>query len=198
MSISNSSKLTELLVKLRGVREQISNCCVSMTLPIKEIDGVCGLDCKLTGYVNSNSADENFAFKVDTGFNNPVTLFIFEKRSNSEEERLTEKEIGDFATKLLEEVLPNLKLGRNGKMSFEKDGEDAVVGEIKDLFGEIEMPNLVMDKCECVVCYEKTQTKTDCEHSLCYRCWSRVKKVDGIVPCPMCRESIWCAMESDE
>ena len=198
MSTTNSSKLTQLLVNLRGVREQISNCCVSMTLPIKEIDGVCGLDCKLTGYVNSNSADENFAFKVDTGFNNPVTLFIFEKRSNSEEERLTEKEIGDFATKLLEEVLPNLKLGRNGKMSFEKDGEDAVVGEIKDLFGEIEMPNLVMDKCECVVCYEKTQTKTDCEHSLCYRCWSRVKKVDGIVPCPMCRESIWCAMESDE
>ena len=191
MSSSSSKKLTELLVKLRGVREQSSQCSVSMTLPIKEIDGVCRLDCKLTGYVNSDSADENFAFKVDTGFNNPVTLFRFEKRSNSEEEQLTEEEIGDFATKLLEEVLPNLKLGRNGKMNFEKDGEDAVVGEIKNLFGEIEMPNLVIDKCECVVCYEKTQTKTDCEHSLCYRCWSKLKEVDGALPCPMCRESIW-------
>ena len=184
MSNNNKSKkLTELLIKLR---EQSSQCSVSMTLPIKEIDGVCKLDCKLTGCVNSDSAHEYFAFEVNTMFNAPMPLFRFEE------------EICDFATKLLEEVLPNLKLGRNGKMNFEKDSEDAVVDEIKDLFGEIEMSNLVIEKCECVVCYEKTQTKTDCEHSLCYRCWSRVKKVDGIVPCPMCRESIWCAMESDE
>jgi hypothetical protein len=162
-----------------------------MTLPIKEIDGVCRLDCKLTGYVNSDSAHEYFAFEVNTKFNAPMPLFRFEKMSNSEEDRLTEEEIGDFATKLLEEVLPNLKLRRNGKMNFEKDGEDAVVGEIKDLFGEMEMPNLVTDKCECVVCYEKTQTKTDCEHSLCYRCWSKLKEVDGTLPCPICRESIW-------
>jgi hypothetical protein len=191
MSSSNSSKLTELLIKLRGIREQSSEYSVSMTLPIKEIDGVCRLDCKLTGYVNSDSAHEYFAFEVNTKFNAPMPLFRFEKMSNSEEERMTKEEICDFATKLLDEVLPNLKLRRNGKMNFEKDGEDTVVGEIKNLFGEIEMPNLVMDKCECVVCYEKTQTKTDCEHSLCYRCWSKLKEVDGALPCPMCRESIW-------
>ena len=191
MSSSNSSKLTELLIKLRCVREQSSEYSVSMTLPIKEIDGVCRLDCKLTGYVNSDSAHEYFAFEVNTKFNAPMPLFRFEKMSNSEEERMTKEEICDFATKLLDKVLPNLKLRRNGKMNFEKDGEDTVVGEIKNLFGEIEMPNLVMDKCECVVCYEKTQTKTDCEHSLCYRCWSKLKEVDGALPCPMCRESIW-------
>ncbi len=191
MSSSNSSKLTELLIKLRCVREQSSEYSVSMTLPIKEIDGVCRLDCKLTGYVNSDSAHEYFAFEVNTKFNAPMPLFRFEKMSNSEEERMTKEEICDFATKLLDEVLPNLKLRRNGKMNFEKDGEDTVVGEIKNLFGEIEMPNLVMDKCECSVCYEKTQTKTDCEHSLCYRCWSKLKEVDGALPCPMCRESIW-------
>lgn len=191
MSSSNSSKLTELLIKLRGIREQSSEYSVSMTLPIKEIDGVCRLDCKLTGYVNSDSAHEYFAFEVNTKFNAPMPLFRFEKMSNSEEERMTKEEICDFATKLLDEVLPNLKLRRNGKMNFEKDGEDAVVGEIKNLFGEIEMPNLIIDKCECVVCYEKTQTKTDCEHSLCYRCWSKLKEVDGALPCPMCRESIW-------
>ncbi len=191
MSSSNSRKLTELLIKLRGIREQSSEYSVSMTLPIKEIDGVCRLDCKLTGYVNSDSAHEYFAFEVNTKFNAPMPLFRFEKMSNSEEERMTKEEICDFATKLLDEVLPNLKLRRNGKMNFEKDGEDAVVGEIKNLFGEIEMPNLIIDKCECVVCYEKTQTKTDCEHSLCYRCWSKLKEVDGALPCPMCRESIW-------
>lgn len=191
MSSSNSSKLTELLIKLRGIREQSSEYSVSMTLPIKEIDGVCRLDCKLTGYVNSNSAHEYFAFEVNTKFNAPMPLFRFEKMSNSEEDKLTKEEIGEFVVKLLDEVLPNLKLRRNGKMNFEKDGEDAVVGEIKNLFGEIEMPNLVIDKCECVVCYEKTQTKTDCEHSLCYRCWSKLKEVDGALPCPMCRESIW-------
>jgi hypothetical protein len=198
MSSSNSSKLTELLIKLRGIREQSSEYSVSMTLPIKEIDGVCRLDCKLTGYVNSDSAHEYFAFEVNTKFNAPMPLFRFEKMSNSEEDKLTKEEIGEFAVKLLDEVLPNLKLRRNGKMNFEKDGEDAVVGEIKNLFGEIEMPNLIIDKCECVVCYEKTQTKTDCEHSLCYRCWSKLKEVDGSLPCPICREAIWCAKELDE
>jgi len=195
MSISNSSKLTQLLVKLRGVREQSSGCCVNMTLPIKEIDGVCKLDCKLTGYLHTYAEYENFAFEVTTTFNNPVTLFRFEKRSKSEEDRLTEEEIGEFATKLLEEVLPNLKLQRNGRMNYKKDDEDEIENEIADLFGAIEMPNLVIKNCECAVCYEKTNVKTHCEHSLCYRCWSKLKEVDGALPCPICRESIWCAIE---
>ena len=195
MSISNSSKLTQLLVKLRGVREQSSGCCVNMTLPIKEIDGVCKLDCKLTGYLHTYAEYENFAFEVTTTFNNPVTLFRFEKRSNSEEERLTEEEIGEFATKLLEEVLPNLKLQRNGRMNYKKDDEDEIENEIADLFRAIEMPNLTIKNCECAVCYENTNVKTHCEHSLCYRCWSKMKELDGELPCPICRKSIWCSIE---
>ena len=194
----NSNKLAELLVKLRGVREQSSGCCVSMTLPIKEIDGVCKLNCKLTGYLHTYSEYENFAFEVATTFNNPVTLFRFEKRSNSEEERLTKEEIGEFAVKLLEEVLPNLKLRRNGRMNYKIDDEDEIKNEIADLFGSIEMPTLVVENCDCSVCYEKTNIKTHCEHSLCYRCWSKLKEVDGSLPCPICREAIWCAKELDE
>ena len=83
----NSNKLTELLVKLRGVREKSSSCYVSMTLPIKEIDGVCKLNCKLTGQLYTYSEYENFAFEVATTFNNPVTLFRFEKRSNTRRKR---------------------------------------------------------------------------------------------------------------
>ena len=196
--MNNSNKLTQLLVKLRGVREQSSSCCVNMTLPIKEIDGVCKLDCKLTGYLHTYSEYENFAFEVTTTFNNPVTLFRFEKRSKSEEERLSEEEIGDFATKGLEEVLPNLKLQRNGKMNYKKDDEDEIKNEISDLFREIEMPNLLVENCDCAVCYEKTNVKTHCEHSLCYRCWSKLKEVDGSLPCPLCRESLWRAMETDD
>lgn len=195
--MNNSSKLTELLVKLRDARAKNDRHGFIVTLPIKEIDGICQLDCKLRCYLCPDAECESISFDVGTTFNNQTLLFGFEQRSASEGECLTEEEIGEFSVKLLEEVLPNLKLCRNGRMSFEKDSDDAMVYEIVDLFGVIEMPNLVVENCECSVCYEKTYVKTDCDHSLCYRCWSKVKKVEGLVPCPICRESIWRTKENE-
>ena len=83
-------------------------------------------------------------------------------------------------------------------MNYKIDDEDEIKNEIADLIGAIEMPNLIVENCDCSVCYEKTNIKTHCEHSLCYRCWSKLKEVDGSLPCPICREAIWCAKELDE
>jgi hypothetical protein len=184
--MSSSVKLTELLIKLRNIKmRNASTRNFNVMLPIKEIDGICQLQCKIGYYFHPYFEYEMISFEVKTEFNNPTMLFNYEKRAATREDRLTEEELGEFAVKLLNEVLPNLKLQRNGKMDFEKDGEDAVISEIIDLFG--------IDNCDCAVCYEKTYVKTDCDHSLCYRCWSKLKKAD----CPLCREGIWHAREMD-
>jgi hypothetical protein len=51
----------------------------------------------------------------------------------------------------------------------------------------------------CCVCHEITTSKTDCDHSLCLQCWSKLKKEDPPDPdeymvgikghkCPICRD----------
>jgi len=37
---------------------------------------------------------------------------------------------------------------------------------------------------ECCVCYDKTITKTSCEHYLCVECWINIKNTNE---CPICR-----------
>jgi hypothetical protein len=43
----------------------------------------------------------------------------------------------------------------------------------------------------CSVCMEITKTKTQCNHSLCLICWSKIKSVEGDKPCPICREPLY-------
>ena len=49
---------------------------------------------------------------------------------------------------------------------------------------------------DCVVCFEKTQTKTTCNHCVCIMCCSKVKTNDDYVkPCPICREPLYVKNE---
>jgi len=41
----------------------------------------------------------------------------------------------------------------------------------------------------CPVCSEITKTKTQCNHSLCFICWSKIK--GDVKPCPICRQAIY-------
>ena len=43
----------------------------------------------------------------------------------------------------------------------------------------------------CPVCSEITKTKTQCNHTLCLVCWSKIKSVDDMKPCPICREPLY-------
>jgi hypothetical protein len=43
----------------------------------------------------------------------------------------------------------------------------------------------------CPVCMEITKTKTNCFHNLCLRCWSKIKSIEGIKSCPVCRGQLF-------
>ena len=49
----------------------------------------------------------------------------------------------------------------------------------------------------CCVCYEKTSTKTSCDHILCIPCWSLVKRTESensdceTKKCPICRQDLF-------
>ena len=50
------------------------------------------------------------------------------------------------------------------------------------------MGNMILNKMdECCVCYEKTNSKTQCGHSICLLCATKVKEEEGERKCPMCR-----------
>jgi hypothetical protein len=43
----------------------------------------------------------------------------------------------------------------------------------------------------CSVCMEETKTKSLCGHTLCLICWSKIKSIEGIKQCPICRENLF-------
>ena len=43
----------------------------------------------------------------------------------------------------------------------------------------------------CSVCMEETKTKSLCGHTLCLICWSKIKSIEGIKQCPICREELF-------
>lgn len=43
---------------------------------------------------------------------------------------------------------------------------------------------------ECSVCFEKTITKTPCNHSLCIHCWNKIGNRNYLL-CPICRQQIF-------
>ena len=44
---------------------------------------------------------------------------------------------------------------------------------------------------QCCVCSEETKTRTSCSHPLCLICWSKIKPVDDVKCCPICREPLY-------
>jgi len=76
---------------------------------------------------------------------------------------------------------------------------DKVKGTIDDeeqdtkFFQElITNPNISFTSTEnCSVCIEPTKTKSLCGHTLCLICWSKIKSIEGIKRCPICREELF-------
>jgi hypothetical protein len=101
------------------------------------------------------------------------------------------------ATNKLFEILPKLKFNKLlGKFLINDDIESNL--EIQECM----ILESLLSKCEnvepicqiCIVCYEKTQTNTKCDHSLCYYCWERLSQVisNGASRqlCPACKGTI--------
>ena len=76
-------------------------------------------------------------------------------------------------------------------LSFDKEKGIVTDGrDIKDnnFFRDlIQNPNISFIELDtCAVCFDKTRTKTPCEHTLCFVCWSNMKTKT----CPICREEL--------
>jgi hypothetical protein len=102
----------------------------------------------------------------------------------------------DF-TKVAKYILVELnefRLNMKGELTNKKDIDEELL-EHELLSG---LDNIELDADECCVCNNLTRTKTICNHCVCYRCMTHIKKVkiDGEdddvyeIPCPICRQDI--------
>ena len=100
-------------------------------------------------------------------------------------------------TKVAEYILVNineLKLDITGKLVNKKDIIDDQMLEHQLLSG---FDNIELHGDECCVCNNLTETKTRCNHCVCYRCMTHIKPVENNnsyrendIPCPICRQDI--------
>ena len=96
-----------------------------------------------------------------------------------------------FLKKLMDEILPNLKLNLEGKLGI-PDGADDVLCEINDMFGTLEIPNMAMGTINCISCNNKTMSTTPCcEAQLCVRCLSKMPRIKGKLVCPSCDSDLY-------
>jgi hypothetical protein len=156
---------------------------------VKKLNCVIELNLKI--HIVSITIDAGFKNYENSG-DNPI-LYRRTKVSKGDE-KLTHANLLEFSTKILTDI-PLLKLQFGGDFEVHEPVNVAIHKGIDDIFGSIASSNVVVDCMkECCVCYEKTKTKTRCEHHLCNRCWSNIDMVgdedEEEMPCPLCRENI--------
>lgn len=96
------------------------------------------------------------------------------------------------AVQKIYETLRKLKFNKlHGCFQIKEDDEEDDVLILEELLNH---SNIESTFDVCCVCTEKTFTKTNCGHPLCYCCWEqiKIKNVDGNekMDCPICRENI--------
>lgn len=95
--------------------------------------------------------------------------------------KYSSKQINDYLLEV-KKILPKLKFSKLfGEFQILNNYKSTNKNLGYDIFG------LEYSNCQdCVVCYEKTYTKTSCKHHLCLECWAQVKNNE----CPMCRNEL--------
>lgn len=164
-------------------------------LPIEEIDGVTNITCEIIIEVYSNPTNrmlDNINFCVVNNFSKKKHLYNFLMVFNRGEIKKPENLL-HFSSELLENILPKLGLHEDGLGIV--DNERRLLTEIDNAFRVLNIPeNIIISDNKCCVCYEKTNIKTICNHSLCYRCWSKIKPTKNLINddynCPICRTVI--------
>jgi hypothetical protein len=171
----------------------------SFPLPIKSIDGVI-CDCRIRiqkfSHWNSVAFYAESKSVICSESEEMVCLFNMAEGWNPETDLadlaiVVQPKVFVFCQKLLD-TLPNLKLTIKGNLrSF---NEDAQTIALHSIFGSFDNIQLDCKIDTCCVCYNQTTTKTQCKHSLCYRCWFSISKTneEGELEClcPLCREEI--------
>ena len=171
-----------------------AECMPRMCMPIVEIDGVKNISSNIHFYQQKNGlcfeVEADFKYDSDTGDNPKLYT-----KTKYNQKGINKDDILAFSCELLEE-LPQIRLGLRGNLLIRDTQYVSLRAAFEDVFSSIECDTVKVDKTgECCVCYEKTDTKTPCEHSLCNRCWSKIEKDEkdeaAPTPCPLCRENIY-------
>jgi hypothetical protein len=168
-------------------------CMPKMGMPIVEIDGVKNINCHIEFYQNKNGIgfEVTADFKYD-GEESENPRLYWKNKYNVD--GINKDDILAFSCELLEE-LPELRLGLNGQLLIRDTEYVSMRAAFEDVFTAIECDTVKVDKTAvCCVCYEKTDTKTPCNHPLCNRCWSKIKiggEDHNECSCPLCRENIY-------
>lgn len=192
---SNAQKLAIAIALLKdkkcacGISHK-QECMPGMSMPIVEIDGVKNISCEIKFY----NEKRGIAFEVKAEFkyvgDNEDHPTIYRKIKNNIN-KINKDDILAFSCELLEE-LPQIRLGLNGQLLIRDTQYVSMRAAFEDVFATIECETIKVDKTDvCCVCYEKTDSKTPCGHTLCNRCWSKIEKDEDDCPCPMCRKDIF-------
>ncbi len=164
--------------------DNTSSCCVTFSKLINAIKVVKGIPVNADLRIVKRCASSNnykYIFNLDSSkiyvssCNDCITEYnLFSQSYDSEE--LSSETISSFLLSIKDSLS---KLEFNNFIGcFVKDQE---VNE--DYLGLDIFDNEYMESNDCCVCMEKTITQTNCSHSLCVQCWSKLKKDE----CPICR-----------
>lgn len=200
--MSANPNAQKLAVAIGLIKEHVCECCTKISkkcapskyVPITEIDGVKNIDCRISYYSEKRGLEFEVKAEFKYDCHNDVFPILF-RMTKYNKDGITSEDILAFSSAVLM-AIPLLKLGYGGDLMPENKCESAVHKTFDDVFSSIACPTVVVDCMkECSVCYEKTNTKTPCKHSLCNRCWSKIQPVqdedcDDVTPCPICRKNI--------
>ena len=190
---------------------------IFIELPIEKIDEIiisCGLQIQL-----SNFKKISFLVKSKIIQNNHNRVIYFkcnlftdnEEEENEEEDENYEEvnqiytfEEFEIAIKRLLEILPTLTFSKiQGRFLSNIEDIDKIgyynslkyANNFHKVWSSILIfPNIKLTYSECSVCSSETETKTPCNHSLCYACWEQIGIIidedEQYQICPMCRNII--------
>jgi len=187
--ISNeANEFAQAIISLKDEKENERQ----ITLPIETIDGVyCDCDIELC-----NKDNAAIVFKVQLPWldsdSEYIDLYHYSKYTKG---GLTDSEIETFCQELLYDKIPLLKLSFEGTLRPITNKRDIAREKVDSIFRNLNCDN-IKKSCsdDCSVCYNKTKTKTECNHPLCRRCWSKMYNDiecpddDYCVKCPICRQ----------
>jgi len=191
--ISNEAKeLAEVILHINAdcITEKDK---IFIALPIDTIDGV-----YVSCYIRSYDAENE---KIGLVYN--IELEIYDddcenismyKHRSLPIQNLTKEYCEKFCQTIFT-TLPLLKLHPVGGFVTHKTSRAIGHEKLETLFKNFDCNNITKSNLgECCVCYNRTDTKTCCKHSLCYRCWSKMvndkDEDEEYVKCPICRQDL--------
>jgi hypothetical protein len=190
----NIRKLASALGELKGLDRLHSyhlsgheNCAMKGSLSM--IAGISDIYTRFSFYRDYKGLD----FEVSLNFRSKqdgrsVIMFRHYIGNN---EGINQDDILKFSTEVYE-VIPKLKLDIDGQLRVPNMTKISINKSFHEVFSSMESADVKVHQIDkCPVCNDETETKTDCKHPLCYKCWSKMKS------CPLCRAQL-CPDYSDD